>query len=189
MKEIIYIKEWLENNLSSKRFHHSLGCAETAQKLAKLFNLDENKAYLAGLIHDCAKNFDDEKSLAHFIPTKSFTCGVGYAACALASSLSAKAILVTTTTGDSAANICRFRPTCDVIALTPNLKTYYKMAMFWGVTPLLDQKYYNTDELLESARVQAKKFKCVKKGDVVIQTAGIKLGETGSNMLVVSEIN
>lgn len=132
---------------------------------------------------------DDEKALAHFIPTKSVTCGVGYAACALASSLSAKAILVTTTTGDSAANICRFRPTCDVVALTPNLKTYYKMAMFWGVTPLLDQKYYDTDELLESARVQAKKFKCVKKGDVVIQTAGIKLSETGSNMLVVSEIN
>ena len=59
MKEINYIKEWLEENLSSKRLHHSLGCADTAQQLAKLFNLDENKAYLAGLIHDCAKNFDD----------------------------------------------------------------------------------------------------------------------------------
>lgn len=59
MKEITYIKEWLENNLSSKRYFHSLGCAEAAQKLAKLFNLDEEKAYLAGLVHDCAKNFDD----------------------------------------------------------------------------------------------------------------------------------
>jgi len=59
LKEINYIKEWLEENLSSKRFHHSLGCADTARILAKLFNLDENKAYLAGLIHDCAKNFDD----------------------------------------------------------------------------------------------------------------------------------
>ena len=39
--------------------HHSQGCADTAKELAKLFNLDENKAYLAGLIHDCAKNFDD----------------------------------------------------------------------------------------------------------------------------------
>lgn len=39
--------------------HHSLGCADAAKKLAKLFNLDEDKAYLAGLIHDCAKNFDD----------------------------------------------------------------------------------------------------------------------------------
>lgn len=59
MKTIDYIKTWLEENLSAKRMHHSQGCADTAKELAKLFNLDENKAYLAGLIHDCAKNFDD----------------------------------------------------------------------------------------------------------------------------------
>ena len=132
---------------------------------------------------------DNKKCLAHFIPTKDVTCGVGYAACALASSLDAKAILVTTTTGASASSICRFRPNCDIIALTPSLKTYYRLGMFWGVTALLDQTYYSTDELLKSAREQAKKFKCVKKGDVVIQTAGIMTGATGSNMLVVSEID
>ena len=57
------ILKWLEENLSAKRFHHSLGCAQCAQELAKLYNCDENKAYLAGLIHDCAKNFDDEELL------------------------------------------------------------------------------------------------------------------------------
>ncbi len=59
MKTIDYIKTWLEEKLPSKRFQHSLGCAEAAQKLAKLFNQDEDKAYLAGLVHDCAKNYDD----------------------------------------------------------------------------------------------------------------------------------
>lgn len=33
----------------------------SAKKLASLFNQDEKKAYLAGLVHDCAKNFSDEK--------------------------------------------------------------------------------------------------------------------------------
>ena len=60
MKNINYIENWLKENLSSKRFNHSLGCADTAQKLAKLYNLDEKKAYLAGLVHDCAKNFDND---------------------------------------------------------------------------------------------------------------------------------
>lgn len=60
MKTTDYILKWLEENLSAKRFSHSLGCAQTAQKLAKLYGLDETKAYLAGLVHDCAKNFDDE---------------------------------------------------------------------------------------------------------------------------------
>lgn len=60
MKNTDYIISWLEKNLSAKRFSHSLGCANTAKKLAQIYNLDEDKAYLAGLIHDCAKNFDDE---------------------------------------------------------------------------------------------------------------------------------
>ena len=59
MKTIDYIQKWLEENLSTKRYSHSLGAAQMAQDLAKLFNQDEQKAYLAGLIHDCAKNFED----------------------------------------------------------------------------------------------------------------------------------
>ncbi|MBQ8636278.1 bis(5'-nucleosyl)-tetraphosphatase (symmetrical) YqeK [bacterium] len=63
MKTIDYIQAWLEENLSAKRYSHSLGCAQTAKELAKLFNQDEEKAYLAGLVHDCAKNFDDSELL------------------------------------------------------------------------------------------------------------------------------
>ena len=59
MKTIDYIQKWLEENLSAKRYHHSLGAAEAAKALAKIFNQDEEKAYLAGLVHDCAKNFED----------------------------------------------------------------------------------------------------------------------------------
>jgi len=59
LKTIEFIKTWLGENLSEKRYNHSLGCAQTAQKLALIYGLDEKKAYLAGLLHDCAKNFDD----------------------------------------------------------------------------------------------------------------------------------
>lgn len=55
--------DWLKNNLSEERFFHTLGVAETSKELAKLFNLDEEKAYLAGLLHDCAKGFSNEKLL------------------------------------------------------------------------------------------------------------------------------
>lgn len=57
------LMDWLKNNLSDERYFHTLGVAETAKELAKLFNLDEEKAYLAGLLHDCAKGFSKEKSL------------------------------------------------------------------------------------------------------------------------------
>lgn len=63
MKTTEYILKWLQENLSDKRYEHSLGCAQCARELAKLFNQDEDKAYIAGLVHDCAKNFDDGKLL------------------------------------------------------------------------------------------------------------------------------
>ena len=61
--------------------------------------------------------------------------------------------------------------------------------MFWGVTPLLDKVHYDTDSLLKSARTRAKQAKLVSDGDLVIQTAGIMTGISGSNTLVVAEID
>ena len=51
------IFEWLKKNLTEQRFLHSVGTAECAVELAQKFNLDEKKAYIAGLLHDCAKCF------------------------------------------------------------------------------------------------------------------------------------
>lgn len=55
--------KWLKDNLNEKRYQHSLGTAESAKALACKFGLDEEKAYVAGLLHDCAKCFSDEKLL------------------------------------------------------------------------------------------------------------------------------
>lgn len=148
----------------------------------------EAVATMQKIAEETEKSIDYKHSLAQFMPTNNVTCGIGYAACALATSLDAKAILVTTTTGSSAESISRFRPSCDIVAVTPNLDVYFKLGMFWGVTALLDKMYYDTDALLHAARERAVQHGCLKKGDVVIQTAGIMTGVSGSNMLVVSEI-
>lgn len=49
------IKEILSKKLSKNRYEHTLGVCETAIALAKRFGEDEDKAYLAALLHDCAK--------------------------------------------------------------------------------------------------------------------------------------
>ena len=49
------IIEWLKKNLSEKRYIHSLGTADCARFLAKKYGENEDKAYIAGLLHDCAK--------------------------------------------------------------------------------------------------------------------------------------
>ena len=57
------IKEYLKNNLKPKRYNHVLGVCSTAIKLAKLYNVDENKAMIAALAHDVAKNLTKEELL------------------------------------------------------------------------------------------------------------------------------
>lgn len=57
------IKQWLKENLNSERYIHSLGTAECAKELAEKFGLNSEKAYTAGLLHDCAKCFSNEKLL------------------------------------------------------------------------------------------------------------------------------
>lgn len=48
-------------NMDKKRFEHCVGVSETARKLARLNNYDEDKAALAGFIHDYAKQVPNEE--------------------------------------------------------------------------------------------------------------------------------
>lgn len=54
------IKKRLKNRLTEKRYIHSLGVQESAIKLAKEYNVSIEKASIAGLVHDCAKNLNDD---------------------------------------------------------------------------------------------------------------------------------
>lgn len=58
------VSEWLKNNLSEERYFHTLGTANKAKELALRFGEDIEKAYVAGLLHDCAKCFDNDKLLS-----------------------------------------------------------------------------------------------------------------------------
>ena len=57
------IIKWLKDNLNEERYLHSLGTADCARKLAKKFGENEDKAYIAGLLHDAAKCFPKENLL------------------------------------------------------------------------------------------------------------------------------
>jgi len=60
MERIEKIRNELQQVLSEKTFVHSLAVCETAVELAERFGADKEKAYLAALLHDCAKEVDIE---------------------------------------------------------------------------------------------------------------------------------
>lgn len=55
------ITDIIKEMLPHKRFNHSLNVARCASKLATIYNVDEEIAYLAGITHDCAKYLTDEE--------------------------------------------------------------------------------------------------------------------------------
>ena len=57
------MKEKLQGRLKPSRFAHSIGVAETSVILARRFNVDVKKAEIAGLLHDCARQYPDEQML------------------------------------------------------------------------------------------------------------------------------
>ena len=55
MDQFNKVKKQLSRDLDRERYIHTLGVAETAQCLAMRYETDLDRAYLAGLLHDCAK--------------------------------------------------------------------------------------------------------------------------------------
>lgn len=55
MYKITEIQDKLKKDIGEKRYQHSKRVADTAKKLAENFGINTEKAYYAGLIHDCAK--------------------------------------------------------------------------------------------------------------------------------------
>lgn len=55
------LKSFLRTKVSSERYHHSLCVADEAKKLARKHGENEEKAYLAGLMHDITKEFTKEE--------------------------------------------------------------------------------------------------------------------------------
>ena len=61
--QTIEIRKKLKKKLDPMRFEHTLGVTYTCQALAMRYEYDLHKAELAGLLHDCAKRFDNETML------------------------------------------------------------------------------------------------------------------------------
>lgn len=61
IEDIITIRESIKKALKPKRYEHSLGVAYTAASLAFIYDEKPLRAELAGILHDCAKNYSNEE--------------------------------------------------------------------------------------------------------------------------------
>ena len=117
------------------------------------------------------------------------TNAISHATVTTAHDLNARVIITVTKTGQTARLISKYRPSYPIIGCTTEPTVLRQMNMSWGVTPLLIEEKESTDELFDAAVEAAEKNNLVDNGDLVVITAGVPLGISGTtNMMKVHVI-
>lgn len=112
------------------------------------------------------------------------TDAIGQAVCNVAKQLAPAAIITATTSGYTAKMIARYRPASPIVAVTPDLAIKRRLALVWGVSALWTVKIANTDQMIAAAVETALEQGVIKEGDLVLITAGVPVGVSGSTNLL-----
>ena len=117
------------------------------------------------------------------------TDAISHATVTTALDLNAKAIVTVTKSGRTARMISRYRPACDVLGCATKESVCRQMNMSWGVTPVMVNEMKETFGLFEHAVEECKKKNFVVKEDLIVITAGVPMGISGTtNMLKVQVV-
>ena len=114
------------------------------------------------------------------------TNAISHATCTTAHDLGAKAIITVTKSGVTARQLSKFRPYYPIVGCTTEENVWRQLNLSWGVVPMLIEEVEDTDALFEAAVEAAERTGLVKSGDLVVITAGVPLGISGTtNMMKV----
>ncbi len=132
------------------------------------------------------KNINYKKRFAELEPdfAVSVTSAISRATCSTADNLGAAAIITFTYSGRTARTVSSFRPDVLQIACTSNPKTYNQLSLSWGVLSVMAEDASDTDGLFEQAVEKALETGYVRHGDVVVITAGVPVGISGSTNIL-----
>lgn len=141
-------------------------------------------------IAECAENdINYVKRFAHYeFKIHNDVDALSHATCAMAIDLNAKAIVACTRSGITARMVSRFRSPIDIIGMTTSERTWYHLALSWGVIPVMTEAFSSTDVLFYEAKRTAKQVLNLQKGDYAVITGGVAGGSTGSSNLIKIEM-
>ncbi len=109
---------------------------------------------------------------------------ISYDACHTAEQLGASCIVAYTSSGSTAARVSKYRPQAPILAITSSDAVSRRLVLNWGVNPYTVAKFVGVDRMFEEAEKTALTSGMVKKGDLIVITAGIPLGIPGSTNLI-----
>jgi pyruvate kinase len=135
-----------------------------------------------------ARTIEPEMNYRHQMPEPGEETTVGRAmsnaACDLAETLGARAIIVPTFTGRTASAVARLRPRRPIIGLSHHQTSVQQMALEWGVTPLSMPPTRDVEDLWARSIETARNAGVVDPGDRVVLTAGTAVNLPGSTNVI-----
>ncbi len=144
----------------------------------------EAVAYMDRIARAVEPSIDYRHELPQATENPTIGQAMSNAACDLAESLQAKAILVPTFTGRTASAVARLRPHRPIVALTHVDWALRQLALEWGVTPLLISETSDVEELWRLAVEAARQAGIVASGDRVVITAGTAVNIPGTTNVI-----
>lgn len=133
---------------------------ETVKTMSDIVEETEKHVDYTTMFHD-----------SHF-KIKNKTDAVSHATCGMAIDIKAKAIVVTSMSGITVRMVSRFRAPMDIIGMATEKSVWYKLALSWGVQPVMTETFTSTDVLFYHAKKIAKEILPLKSGDCIVVTAG-----------------
>ena len=150
----------------------------TVQTMAKIAETAESD------INYAAKFYNSEFTIKNSVDA------ISHATCAVSIDIGAKAIVACSLSGMTARLVSRFRAPVSIIGLTTNEITWRKLALSWGVIPVMCEKYSSIDVLFYIAKNTAAEVLSLSKGDKIVVTGGDITGKSGNtNLIKVEDIN
>lgn len=118
------------------------------------------------------------------ISGNTITDAIGQSVAHTALNLEAAAIVTPTESGHTARMISKYRPKAPIIAVTSDPGVQRRLSLVWGVMAQLGEEASTTDEMLDISVQQAMNTGLITHGDLIVITAGVPVGETGTTNLM-----
>ncbi len=132
-----------------------------------------------------------QKILERFgdISKQTVTDAISYATCQIANDLQADAVITATQSGQTARMVSKYRPSAPIVAVSSRKQIAEQLSLTWGVYSVICPPVNSTDDMFNNAINSALEQCYVKDGDLVVITAGVPVGISGTtNILRVETI-
>ncbi len=140
---------------------------------------------MATIAQNTEKNIHyNKRFLTRAFEIKNTVDALSHATCGMAIDIDAKAIAVCSLSGITARMVSRFRPQVQILGITTSEKAWRRLALSWGVMPVMCENFTSTDVLFYNAAKLTKELLKLQKGDKIVITGGVTNGKTGNTDLI-----